>query len=99
MLFDPTGEPRFVPGQAAAMPGTVVFFIRNMRGTSGFMPQDHNMAIGPEIYDALAHSSYVRIDKAAVFTVEGMTPGTYTFWCEVGMHAAEGMAGTLTVVP
>ena len=90
--------PRFVPDQVTAKAGTVAFFIQNVR-PSLFMAQDHNMAIGPEIHKVLARSPFVRVDKAAVLTVEGLTPGTYTFWCEIGVHAAEGMVGTLTITP
>lgn len=90
--------PRFVPDQVTAAAGTVTFFIQNMR-PSLFSAQEHNLAIGPEIGKVLARSPFVRVDKAAVLTVEGMTPGTYTFWCEVGVHASEGMVGTLTITP
>ena len=90
------GEPRFVPDQVTAQSDKVTFFLPNVRPES-FMPQDHNMAIGPEIRKVLARSPYVRVEKAAVFTIEGLTPGTYTFWCELGVHAAEGMVGTLTI--
>ncbi len=90
--------PRFTPDQVTATAGTVVFFLQNMR-PSLFMAQEHNLAIGTEIGKVLARSPFVRVDKAAVLTVEGMKPGTYTFWCEVGVHAAEGMVGTLTITP
>lgn len=90
--------PRFVPDQVTASAGTVAFFIQNIRPPS-FQPVDHNMAIGPEIHMVLARSSFVRVDKSTVFTVEGLAPGTYTFWCEVNVHADEGMVGTLTITP
>ncbi|MDO8485522.1 MAG: cupredoxin domain-containing protein [Candidatus Limnocylindrales bacterium] len=88
--------PRFAPDQVTAKAGTVVFFIQmSPRGSLA----DHNMAFGPKIYKVLARSSFVRAYKSAVFTVEGLTPGTYTFWCEVSGHAANGMVGTLTTTP
>ena len=40
---------------------------------------------------------FVQAYKSAILTVEGLTPGTYTFWCEVPGHAANGMVGTLKI--
>ncbi len=51
----------------------------------------------------LARSPTLLANEAATFTVAGLTPGTYTFWCSVqhegGSHASDGMVGTLTVTP
>jgi plastocyanin len=91
------GSARFAPDQTTAKTGTVVFFLKNVRGV--LMQVDHNMVIGPEIYKVLARSSFVRAEESAIFTVQGLTPGSYTFWCEVGTHAANGQVGTLTVTP
>ena len=88
--------PRFEPNQVTAKAGTVVFFLQmSPRGSLA----DHNLAIGPEIHEVLARSSFVQPTKSAVFTVEGLAPGTYTFWCQVPGHAANGMVGTLTITP
>lgn len=88
---------RFAPDHVTAKAGTVIFFLQN--SPHPFFLSDHNMAIGPRIYRVFARSSYVHAYKSAVLTVEGLTAGTYTFWCEVTGHAANGMVGTLTIMP
>lgn len=88
---------RFDPETVTSKAGTVVFFLQN--APHPLFSDDHNMAIGPRLYQARARSAFVHQTKAAVFTVDGLTPGTYRFWCEVRGHAANGMVGTLTISP
>lgn len=57
------------------------------------------MVMGPALYQVLARSSAIDRGDSAIFTVEDLPPGTYTFWCEVGRHVSLGMVGTLTVTP
>jgi plastocyanin len=90
--------PRFQPGQATAKAGTVVFFLQNMLNVAAG-PFDHNIALGPRLHVPLANSAFIHSAKSAVFTLVGVAPGTYTFWCQVSDHAAKGMVGTLTVTP
>ena len=51
----------------------------------------------------LAVSPTLAANEAVTFTVEGLMPGTYTYWCTVPSpdgaqpHAQYGMVGTLTV--
>jgi plastocyanin len=105
--------PRFKPDTVTAKAGTVVFFLENIPGPI-FSP-DHNMRIGPanvQFYadgsvssgQVLAGTPNIRPKGRATFTVNGLTPGTYVFWCSVetpgfGNHASIGMVGTLTVTP
>ncbi len=92
------GVARFEPDEVTAKAGTVVFFLHNVPGA--LRKVDHNMLIGSTIYaEILARSVYVPSDKSAVFTVERLSPGTYTFWCQVGMHAQNGQVGALTITP
>lgn len=91
------GSPRFEPDQVTAEAGQVVFFLQSVPGV-GFSV-DHDMAIGPRIYMTLAGTPRVKPHASVVFTVEGMTPGTYAFWCQVPQHATNGMVGTLTITP
>lgn len=90
--------PRFQPDQATSKAGNVVIFLENVLNVDAG-PFDHNMAIGPKLRVPLAASQVIRSERSAVFTVEGLTPGTYTFWCQVQDHAAKGMVGTLTITP
>jgi plastocyanin len=62
------------------------------------------MLIGPSIGQALASSEDVNRNESVIFTVNGVTPGTYTFWCSIvapggATHASFGMVGTLTITP
>lgn len=90
--------PRFQPDQATAKAGNVVIFLQNVLNVDAG-PFAHNMAIGPKIHVPLANSLIIYSERSAVFTVEGLTPGTYTFWCRVQDHATKGMVGTLTITP
>ena len=52
----------------------------------------------------LASAPHILPNKAAIFSVDGLTPGSYVFWCSVSApngstHAAFGMKGTLTITP
>ena len=87
--------PKYTPDGVSAAAGTVTFFLDNVP----VLPVEHNMAIGPQPGTVLARSGFVRANKSAVFTVDGLTPGTYTFWCEVADHLERGMVGTLTIEP
>lgn len=89
---------RFIPDAVTAKAGTVVFFLRN---DSGGDVEVHDFVIGRALHEPLARTPHVEHGKAVVFTVEGLTPGTYTFWCSIRAgdddHAWYGMKGTLTV--
>jgi plastocyanin len=90
--------PRFHPDQATAKAGTVVFFLQNRLNVDAG-PFDHNIALGLKLHVPLASSAFIHAAKSAAFTVAGVAPGTYTFWCQVADHAAKGMVGSLTVTP
>ena len=60
--------------------------------------QPHNMAIR-EGLTVVARSAFLDGGESAVFTVVGLSPGAYRFYCEFEDHLAEGMAGDLTVAP
>lgn len=92
--------PRFKPDAVTAKAGTVTFFLTSIPISAGFGPH-HDMLIGAEIGTPIATSGQVQPDTSAVFTVEGLAPGTYRFWCNTntghGPHQTLGMVGTLTV--
>jgi uncharacterized cupredoxin-like copper-binding protein len=85
--------PRFVPDSLTVAAGQdAVFFLTNH--SHGV----HTFALGPS-RDAppLAGSTGVLLGDSALFTVHGLKPGAYVFWCTVDDHANEGMVGALTV--
>ena len=92
--------PRFKPDAVTVKAGTATFFLTSVPVSGTFGPH-HDMLIGPEVGKPLATSGVVQPGTSAVFTVEGLTPGTYTFWCNTntghGPHHTLGMVGTLTV--
>lgn len=106
-------DPRFQPDNVTAKAGTVVFYLDNVPA-AGESP-DHAMVIGAtdvQFYgdgsvksgQVLADSGHVVANDKAVFTVQGLKPGTYQFWCNVDVlgistHGANGMRGTLTITP
>jgi plastocyanin len=114
MTVTDVNHPRFQPDKVTATAGTVVFYLHNVP-VGAEMP-DHAMVIGAsdvQFYpdgsvksgQVLADSGHVVANDEAVFTVTGLGPGTYKFWCNVnvaagdGTHETNGMTGTLTVTP
>jgi plastocyanin len=92
---------QFEPTALTAKAGTVVFFLKNIDEVpTGLGPgTNHSLSIGSALGQPLASSDYVRNGEAAVFTVEGLVPGSYVVWCAVPKHADFGMVATLTVTP
>jgi plastocyanin len=91
---------KFDPSAITATSGTVGFFLTNVgAGNDPIALANHNLAIGVDRDHLLAGSGYVSAGKAAVFTVQGLEPGTYMIWCSVPYHADNGMVGTVTVRP
>jgi mono/diheme cytochrome c family protein len=87
---DPNGQLAYVSNKATAAAGPLAISMPNMSGT------DHNLAIqkgtnGP----VLAKTPIIK--KGVAKTTVTLTPGTYTYFCEVPGHRAAGMLGTLTV--
>jgi plastocyanin len=96
------GLPVFQPDNLTAKAGTVVFFLQNVPPPWG--SPDHNMWIGPSIGVPLAGSTDLKPKTNVIFTVKGLTPGSYMFWCTIAApdgntHASYGMKGTLTITP
>ena len=98
-----TFGPVFEPEEVSAAAGTIVFFLQNDQGDGP--PAAHNFLLGTSMEEPpLAASPTLSSGQAVVFTVEGVEPGTYTYWCTVPgpdgrSHAVYGMVGTLTVTP
>jgi plastocyanin len=92
-------QPRFQPNAVQASAGTVTFFLRNVP----YLTVPHDFRLGPAVGQRQAGSPLIQAGQSITFTVENLPPGRYTFWCDVSgggtAHYAEGMVGTLTVVP
>lgn len=91
-----SSPPRFFPDHLTSKAGEVVFFLTSVRS---FFSDYHNLAIGPALHRVLARSRAIQPRHSALFTVEDLPPGSYTFWCEISGHWSNGMVGTLTVTP
>lgn len=93
--------PDFEPKEVTAQAGDVVFFLHNDNGAAP--PALHNFFIGSDVESPpLAASPTLMHRESIVFTVSGIEPGTYTYWCTVPApdgtpHWEVGMTGTLTV--
>ncbi len=93
---------KFEPNVASVEAGTVAFYLKNVQ--ADVRPLLHNFLLGTAI-DAppLAVSPTLASETSGTFTVHGLEPGIYTYWCTVPSpgdgtpHYALGMVGTLTV--
>jgi plastocyanin len=88
----PSGQLAYVTNKALAIAGPLTVEMPNTSGVS------HNIAIqqgsnGP----VLGASPFITKGNSSV-TVK-LTPGSYTYFCQVPGHRAAGMLGTLTVKP
>ncbi len=87
----------YVPERIEAPAGALLFELFNQTGVAS---QLHNMIIGTEIGgDALATSAAVQPNQTSLFAVDGLSAGTYQFWCTIDDHWELGMTGTLTITP
>jgi azurin len=99
-----TDKIRFYPDEVTVSADSAVFFLVH-EGPSGVGAARHNLLIGPELPPgaALAVSPLLGPGESLVFTVTGLEPREYRFWCTYsgvnGSHWARGMVGTLTVTP
>jgi len=84
--------PHYGPADLSVKAGVLVLSLSNTSLAA------HNIAIGATVKGSIfARSDDLAVGNMAVFTVRGLTPGTYAYWCTIDDHAAEGMVGTLTV--
>jgi plastocyanin len=99
-----TNSVLFDPDEVTVSADSAVLFLVHA-GPGGVMAARHNLHIGPELPPGAALVSSPLLDpgESIVFTVNGLEPGEYRFWCTYegvnGSHLARGMVGTLTVTP
>jgi mono/diheme cytochrome c family protein len=89
---DPTGQLAYITKKAVAKPGPVTLKMKNTSGVP------HNIAVQPGTGPSgpvLGASPIVSNGVAQVRTT--LKPGTYTYFCQVDAHRANGMFGTLVV--
>lgn len=91
---------RFHPDEVTVGADPAVFFLVH-DGEAGVGAFRHNLQIGPELPPGPALVSSPTLDPGdrVVFTVTGLEPGEYQFWCSFMEHNNFGMVGTLTVTP
>ncbi|HEX2193700.1 MAG TPA: cupredoxin domain-containing protein [Candidatus Limnocylindria bacterium] len=89
--------PKFSPERVRVQAGEeLAFFLDATEINEG---SAHNFKIGPDLPPEapLAESDFIQRGESVVFTVTGLEPGTYRFWCSVEEHHRFGMHGTLVV--
>jgi plastocyanin len=89
----PTFSPEMLRARAS---DELVFFLDATEINEG---SAHNFKIGPDLPPGapLAESDFIERGASVVFTVTGLEPGRYVFWCSVEEHHTFGMHGTLVV--
>jgi uncharacterized cupredoxin-like copper-binding protein len=83
----------FNPDRPQVAAGDASFYLVNPSTST----EQHQMTILDAHGRVLAASARVDVQTAALFTVKGMKPGSYQFYCAVDGHRAEGMTGILQV--
>jgi plastocyanin len=84
-------EFKFDPSTISAPSGKVVFYLVNAGTTS------HDLIIRDSASNRIDGSELISAGDTFVFTVNSITAGTYTYFCDQSGHEASGMKGTLTI--
>jgi plastocyanin len=84
-------EFKFDPATISAPNGKVVFFLVNAGTTS------HDFIIRDASNNRISGSELISAGDSAVFTVDSIAAGTYTYFCDQPGHESSGMKGTLTI--
>ena len=85
-------EFKFAPATLNVPSGKVVFWLVNAgNGTS------HDMVIRDSSNNRIAASELISAGSQFVFTVNSISAGTYTYFCDQAGHESSGMHGVLTV--
>ncbi len=84
-------EFKFDPSTISVKPGNATFYLVN----SGTVA--HDMIVLGSDGKRVAGSELVQGGNTSVFTVNGLTAGSYGIICDQPGHEAAGMKGTLTV--
>jgi uncharacterized cupredoxin-like copper-binding protein len=87
-------EYKFVPSAISVPAGKVVFYLVNAGNNTS-----HDMIIRDSAGARLAGSDLISSGDTSVFTVDNISAGTYTYFCDQPGHEAAGMHGVLTITP
>ena len=91
---------QFDPPKLDVKAGTVVIFLKNNDVPASDDPLDafdrkHSLSVVGATGLTVAASERIDPQSAGVFTIEALAPGHYSIRCTVGVHALNGMVGTL----
>lgn len=84
-------EYKFDPHTLSAPSGKVVFYLVNAGSTA------HDLIIRDSSNNRVDGSDLISAGGTAVFTLNSISAGTYTYFCDQSGHEASGMKGTLTI--
>lgn len=84
-------EFKFDPATISAPSGKVVFYLVN-NGTAS-----HDFIVRDASNNKVTGSELISAGDSAVFTVDNIAAGTYTYFCDQPGHEQSGMKGTLTI--
>jgi uncharacterized cupredoxin-like copper-binding protein len=103
----PGGDPgrlcEYSPSEVTASGTSVKMFLVNLQteaDLNGFVKAadlQHDLKILGADGQTLAQSERLAIGERATFTVDGLPPGSYEFYCTIPGHATQGMRGTLSI--
>ena len=84
-------EFKFDPSTISAPSGKLVFYLVNVGTIS------HDLIIRDASNNRVDGSDLMSSGDTLVFTVNSISAGTYTYFCDQSGHEASGMKGTLTI--
>ncbi len=84
-------EFKFDPSTISVKPGNATFYLVNSGSVA------HDMIVLSSDGKRVAGSELVQGGNTSLFTVNGLTAGSYRIICDQPGHEAAGMKGTLTV--
>ena len=88
---DPSGQLAYVTKQASATAGAVTIIMKNASTVQ------HNIAVQQGASGPILGAGAIVAGGGTSTVSVNLTPGTYTYFCQVPGHRAAGMLGTLTV--
>lgn len=84
-------EYKFDPSTLSEPSGKLVFFLVNAGSVA------HDMIIRDSSGNRIDGSELISAGDSFVFTVNNISAGTYTYFCDQPGHESSGMKGTLTI--
>lgn len=94
----------YAPSEVTVRTDSATLFLVNMQTEADLNEAvraadlQHDLTIVGSDGLPLARSDRLALGERGTFTVEGLSPGSYEFYCTLRGHASQGMKGTLNVV-